>query len=100
MRVDEKDREKERERERRREEKRERKRKEEGRNEGRRGGEEEATKLGVTDLLISGAVLLGKSRVAWVELLKTGSWKSGLLCPGTSRKGAVLNLVQIEDGIM
>jgi len=74
-----------------------------GRKEGRKEGGEgkkRPTKLGVTDLLISGAVLLGKSRVAWVELLKTGSWKSGLLCPGTSRKGTVLNLVQIEDGIM
>lgn len=98
MRVDEKEREKERERERRREEKRERKRKKEGRKEGE--GKKRPTKLGVTDLLISGAVLLGKNRVAWVELLKTGSWKSGLLCPDIPRKGTVLNWVQIEDGIM
>ena len=33
-----------------------------------------------------------------MELEKTGSWKSGLLCPDTSRKGTVLNWVQIEDG--
>ena len=52
-----------------------------------------------SDLLISGAVLLGKNRVAWVELLKAGSQKSGLLCPDAPRKGAVLTWVQIEDAI-
>ena len=67
------------------------KRRKEGEREGEGEGEKRFTNLCVTDLLIEGAVLLGEHRVTWVELLKTGSASSGLLCRDTSRKGTMPN---------
>lgn len=57
----------------------EREKEKEGRREGE-GEERKGPQSWESDLLISGAILLGKNTVTWVELLKAGSQKSGL-CP-------------------